>query len=148
MKLKTPPFWLLPINKNRKVGVANHDYRGLVVLDPAGQDDIAENKIRLYVAKENKLYILYCEHVENNLKLPLSEKQAWLGLRTYKSFLNPKLNRPEQIDVELVTPYDLDWDPEINYRFCESCNGTGQEIVNNVLSGMICSYCNGNGTLK
>jgi hypothetical protein len=30
--------------------------------------------------------------------LPRSEKQAWLGVRAYKAFLNPTLGRPNQFD--------------------------------------------------
>lgn len=75
-----------------------HSIRGLVLFDPAGQRNLASERVRLYVANENALYLLYSQHVTTHLHLPKSEKQAWLGVRAYQAFLNPSLRRPDQFD--------------------------------------------------
>jgi hypothetical protein len=97
MQLSSPPFWILPFS-TRKIGVALHSIRGLVLLDPSGQHNLPEDRVRLYVAQENLLYVLYSKHSIGHLALPKSEKQAWLGVRAYKAFLNPRLPRPSQLD--------------------------------------------------
>lgn len=95
MQLESPPFWILPFN-TRSVGIALHDLRGIVLLDPAGQRDLPVDRVRLYVAKDNLLYILYENQTKGYLSLPKNEKQAWLGIHAYRAFINPKLPRPSQ----------------------------------------------------
>jgi hypothetical protein len=97
MQLTSPPFWILPFN-NRHIGVALHGIRGLVLFDPKGQRNLPSDRVRLYVADENVLYLLYSTHVATHLHLPRSEKQAWLGVLAYEAFLNPALRRPTQFD--------------------------------------------------
>ena len=107
MHLTSPPFWILPFNK-RSVGVALHEIRGLILLDLMGQRNLPSDRVRLYVANENALYLLYSEHVKTNLYLPRSEKQAWLGVRAYAAFLNLKLSRPGQFNPKQIEGwYDL-----------------------------------------
>ncbi len=97
MQLTSPPFWVLPFS-TRQIGVALHSIRGRVLLDPSGQRNLPEDRVRLYVAKENTLYILFSKHSKRHLALPKSEKQAWLGVQAYKAFLNPQLPRPSQLN--------------------------------------------------
>ena len=101
MQLTSPPFWILPLNK-RRTGVALHSIRGLVLFDPLGQKNIPADRVRLYVADENALYLLYSNHVTTHLHLPRSERQAWLGVRAYEAFLNPALRRPSQFDASAI----------------------------------------------
>ena len=75
-----------------------HGMRGLVIFDPAGQRNLPQDRVRLYVAKENVLYLLYSTHVATHLHLPRSERQAWLGIGAYRAFLNPALDRPNQFE--------------------------------------------------
>lgn len=125
MQLTSPPFWILPLNK-RRIGVALHSIRGLVLLDPAGQRNLPPERVRLYVASENVLYLLYSNHVTTHLNLPKSEKQAWLGVRAYEAFLNPTLRRPSQFDpkpmegwygsAETESPDDQDREMDLIYQ--------------------------------
>lgn len=125
MQLTSPPFWILPLNK-RRIGVALHSIRGLVLFDPAGQRNLPSDRVRLYVANENALYLLYSNHVTTHLHLPRSEKQAWLGVRAYEAFLNPELRRPSQFDpkpmegwygsAEAESPDDQDREMELIHQ--------------------------------
>ncbi len=152
MQLTSPPFWLLPFNK-RKIGIALHSIRDLVVFDLAGQKNLPEDKIRLYVANENKLYLLFAKHTDSHLTLPKSEKQAWLGLKAYSAFLNPHIPRPVQFDEKINPENDYlsssYYFYNSGYTFCDSCNGSGEELsVHGVGTGLPCSYCGGSGTRK
>lgn len=125
MQLTSPPFWILPLNK-RRIGVTLHSIRGLVLFDPAGQRNLPSNRVRLYVASENALYLLYSNYVTTQLYLPRSEKQAWLAVRAYKAFLNPTLRRPNQFDpkplegwygsAETESPDDQDGEMELIHQ--------------------------------
>ena len=147
MQLTSPPFWILPFSK-RQLGVSLHSVRGIVVFDPAGQRNVPSDRARIYVAKENRLFLLLIEHLTKHLSIPKSEKQAWLGVRTYSAFLNPAIPRPTQIDSE---PSHYSSTPVGYYLTedrvpCEACHGTGTELTaSDVGTGMLCSYCGGTG---
>ena len=149
MQLVSPPFWILPFN-NRRIGVALHTLRALVLFDPAGQKHLSGDRIRLYVAKENLLYLLYAKHAVDHLTLPKSERQARLGLRAYAAFLNPQIPRPNQFDPKPVTRWYDSTDSyslyDIDRGGCVACNGSGVELtVHGVGTGLPCSYCGGSG---
>lgn len=115
-----------------------------------GQKNLPEDKIRLYVANENKLYLLFTIHTASHLTLPKSEKQAWLALKAYSAFLNPQIPRPVQFGEkrnlesdDLSSSYCF---YDSGYTFCDSCNGSGEELsVHSVGTGLPCSYCGGSG---
>lgn len=147
IQLTSPPFGILPFGQ-RKLGVSLHSIRGIVVFDPAGQRNVPADRARLYVATENRLYLLLTKHLIEHLSVPKSEKQAWLGVRTYSAFLNPAIPRPAQIDSEppryASTPVGY-YVPE-DREPCEACHGGGTELTaNDVGTGMPCSYCGGTG---
>ncbi len=100
MNLHAPVLTVLPF-RDRQVGVAIHRSRGLVVFDPAGQRNISdEGKIRIYLARENRLIELYEEVLLVSLFEARSIKQAWLAIYGYAAFLNPKFTRPAKLDEE------------------------------------------------
>lgn len=138
-------FYLIIPFRQRHVGVSLHRARGLLLLDPAGQKAVANGRVRLYLARDNELILLLKDRVQKSLEPPKSERQAWLAVRAYESFLNPSKKRPRQLDVRWP-PSSLDQD-ESTYAFqdgywkdCPECDGTGRDEFD-----IPCGQCRGSG---
>jgi hypothetical protein len=78
------PLRLLPFGK-RTVGVAVIRKATLVLVDPKGQTQIDDDKLRVFVVRTGQLAIIY----RRTRMRTCTEKQALMAAALYRTFLNP-----------------------------------------------------------
>ena len=125
-------------------GHLDGDSSGAIVIWDRMAYTLHESEVYLYHSKKDKIIKYKKDIVRKKLK-PLSKEEYSVIDAVLSRYFEARSKLSDEIFEDKLIKRSL-YHVENDLGYCNSCNGTGQELsVHGVGNGLSCSYCGGSG---